>query len=89
MEHRIMTIFRFSIIYQTQNNDDISFLYHLSNRCYKFSGEVGKGETKEIDCSKQTNGRFIFVKLNEHGVLTLCEVEVMVAATLQNKQTFV
>ena len=42
---------------------------------------LGKGETREIACSKPRFGRFVMVMLRNFDYLTLCEVQVFAIAS--------
>ena len=41
-----------------------------------FIGQLGDGETRNIECSEIHSGRFLAVYLDHNGILTLCEVQV-------------
>ena len=45
-------------------------------RCAFHPGAFGKGQTKDISCTTQRTGRYVFIILRATEYLTLCEVEV-------------
>ena len=57
---------------------------NTNDLCFRHLGAVGRGNTKDINCTEPILGRFVFVKLNGAILLTLCEVEVFAAAQVHN-----
>ena len=55
--------------------------YIFFNRCLRVAGALGKGETREIVCTKPEFGQYVFVTLKGKDWLTLCEVEVFAIAS--------
>ncbi|XP_065051247.1 uncharacterized protein LOC135680930 isoform X2 [Rhopilema esculentum] len=55
--------------------------------CVRVPSELGKGETRELACTKPKYGRFVFVMLKNFDFLTLCEVQVMAVAAKPAKPT--
>ena len=44
--------------------------------CYEVLETLETGQTRSLLCSYLIDGRFVIVKLNIKGILTLCEVRV-------------
>ena len=51
---------------------------HFANKyhCVSHLGQLGAGETRNIQCSEIHSGRFLSIYINDYGRLSLCEVQV-------------
>ena len=64
--------------FTTPKNSIQFFSDHIANKyhCVSHLGQLGSGETRNIQCSETHSGRFLAIYINDYGRLSLCEVQV-------------
>ncbi len=45
-------------------------------QCVNVADQLGKGETKYLECKSEVRGRYVTVYLKEKEYLTICELQV-------------